>query len=136
MRRFRLIISNLIIILVVCVCSFMNVNATGTNSNFGYRLIDDSDLIEITSYSGNGGYVAVPDYIDGQQVTAIGDRTFMNRHDISIVFIPDTITKIGLKAFEDDSALNEITLPYNLKEIGNKAFFDCVSLTSVVSSFI
>ena len=132
MSRFKLLISNLIIIMVVCGSCLMNVTASSPESNFGYKLIDNSDLIEITSYNGNGGYVAVPDYIDGQQVYAIGDRTFMNRHDISIVFIPDTITKIGLKAFEDDSALNEVTLPYNLEEIGNKAFYDCVSLTSVV----
>lgn len=133
MSRFKLLITNLIIIIIVVSGSCLtDVTAAITDSTFGYRMIDDSDLIEITSYSGNGGYVAVPDYIDGQQVSAIGDRTFMNRHDISIVFIPDTITKIGLKAFEDDSALNEVTLPYNLEEIGNKAFYDCVSLTSVV----
>ncbi|MGN0517608.1 MAG: leucine-rich repeat domain-containing protein [Acutalibacteraceae bacterium] len=132
MSRFKLLIINLIMIIVVSGSCLINVNAASTDSTFGYRLLDNSDLIEITSYSGNGGYVAVPDYIDGQQVSAIGDRTFMNRHDISIVFIPDTITRIGLKAFEDDSALNEVTLPYNLEEIGNKAFYDCVSLTSVV----
>lgn len=130
-----LVIKILLIAAVFCSCAAEVSAVSGAAneaSDFTYSNAKSDDEIEITGYNGEGGYVAVPDYMAGQPVTSIGDRAFINNHGISIVFIPDTVTDIGLKAFENNIALSEITLPYSLKTVGNKAFSGCVSLSSVV----
>lgn len=138
MSRIKYLIINLLVITAVfCSCvtrtHAVSSNAgTNTASDFVCRTSEKGDSVEIIGYNGNGGYVAVPEYIGGTPVVSIGDRAFLSNHSISIVFIPDTVTAIGLKAFEDNMALSEITLPYSLKSMGNKAFSGCVSLTSVV----
>lgn len=136
MSRIRyLIIKLLVITAVFCSCVFRTYavsNSANTATDFTYRTAEDSKNIEITGYNGKGGYVAIPEYIDGAPIISVGDRAFLSNHSVSIVFIPDTVTNIGLKAFEDNIALSEITLPYGLNTIGNKAFAGCVSLTSVV----
>lgn len=135
MSRARLfIISIIICILVTCSCcaTVYAESAGNMGSEFSYRLMSDTDEVEIIEYKGSGGYVAIPDNLGGQVVTSIGDRTFLGMHGITIVFIPDTVKNIGLKAFEDNSSLSEVTLPYGLETIGNKAFASCVSLSSVV----
>ena len=135
MGRTRLFILNIILcILVICSCcaTVYAESAGNVSSDFSYRLMSDTAEVEIIEYKGGGGYVAIPDNLGGQVVTSIGDRTFFGMHEITIVFIPDTVKNIGLKAFEDNTSLSEVTLPYSLETIGNKAFASCVSLSSVV----
>ena len=57
----------------------------------------------LTGYTGEGGYVV----------------------------IPDTLTKIGNEAFKDNTAITSVAVPDSVTDIGNDAFMNCTSLVSV-----
>jgi hypothetical protein len=72
--------------------------------------------------------VVIPDQIDGQPVTAIGNWVFAE-HRISSVTIPDSVTAIGYRAFYRNR-LTSVIIPDSVTSIGNNAFLDN-QLTSV-----
>lgn len=75
----------------------------------------------ITNYDGTCGRdLVIPDVINGQVVTEIGDNVF-DTYDINSIKLPDTITKIGSRAFSNNN-LEEVKLPSNLVEIDDEAF--------------
>lgn len=97
-------------------------------ADFTYELNNGS--LTVTSYVGNQKSVTVPASIDGYAVTAIGDRTFSNRSDVTCVVIPDSVTTIGWFAFSGCVALSEVSIPSSVNSIGYGAFQNCnASLT-------
>ncbi|GEM_PF-3351566 len=109
---------------------------------------EDSDFLvedgEIKAYYGPGGNVTIPDVIDGQTITAIGEEAFYDKM-LTGVAIPATVTNIGVRAFNynqltqvdlpdelttigdgafQSNSLSEISLPEGVTEIGNNAFYD------------
>lgn len=89
----------------------------------------------ITKYVGNGGDVVIPEYINGELVTTIGEDAFYNPYDegtenITSVTMPDSITSIELCAFSN-TKFTEITLSQNLQSMGSRVFADSklVSIT-------
>jgi Flp pilus assembly protein protease CpaA len=102
----------------------------------------------ITSYSGAGGAVIIPDELGGYPVTAIAynspsvssaSSTFAgatpifgwNNNTVTSVTIPNSVTTIGSFAFSGCSRLATMTLSNALTIIGELAFADCSSLVSV-----
>jgi len=85
----------------------------------------------ITGYTGPGGFVMVPDSIDGVPVVSIGERAFADRDVITEVVLPGGIVSIGTRAFVNDSMLRTIRLPEGLVSIGYEAFRCCGSLTDL-----
>jgi hypothetical protein len=65
----------------------------GDTRDFSY--VDNGDDIRITGYTGSGGDVEVPDFIDGKPVHVIGMRAFAMNQNITNVFIPSSIIVIG-----------------------------------------
>jgi len=68
-------------------------------SDFKYQNHDGN--ITITGYNGTGSTVTVPSAIDGNPVTAIGERAFRN-NSLSMINIPSSVTTIGVSAFADN----------------------------------
>ena len=83
-------------------------------------------------WSGENNEVVIPEEIDGQTVTMIGDYVFYQREELTSVVMPDTVTTIGEEAFYRCEDLRDIVLPVSLTTIGDRAFYDCDKLTLVV----
>ena len=66
-----------------------------------------------------------------ENITSIGNGTFMGFSGMTSVTIPNNITSIGKDAFHGCDGLTSITIPNSVTSIGNRAFADCDGLTSV-----
>ena len=77
------------------------------------------------------GDVVIPEFFDGQFITAIGDNVFKNDTAITSITLPATITSIGNSAFEGCTGLTSIIIPFKVTTIGDSAFKGCTNLTYV-----
>jgi hypothetical protein len=108
----------------------VNVAALLTNNaQFNYTI--NNDTITITSYTGSGGTVTIPNTINGLPVTSIGDWAFVGSSSLTSVTIPYGVTNIGYCAFQGCTSLTNATIPNSVTSIGVNAFCFCNSLTSV-----
>lgn len=77
------------------------------------------------------GEVVIPEYIDGYQVTAIGESAFWAQSKITSVVMSDSVVCIGSEAFSGCRSLKTVTLSASLKTIGRAAFERCESLAEI-----
>ena len=77
------------------------------------------------------GELIIPDTIEGNPVTSIGDSAFEGCDRLKSITIPDSVTGIGEGAFFNCSSLTSITIPDSVTSIGTYAFFGCSSLRSI-----
>lgn len=75
--------------------------------------------------------VTIPDTVDGQPVTALGEYCFAYSSRITTVILPDTVVTIGEGAFLECTALRGIYLPEGLIHIGAEAFYYCSALEAI-----
>ena len=75
--------------------------------------------------------MAIPDTIDGNPVTSIGNNAFENCASLTAIEIPDTVTSIGIGAFRNCTSLTSITIPNGVTSIAVQALFGCSSLTNI-----
>lgn len=97
------------------------------SGDFFYRKLDDGS-IEITEYIGDGGYVDIPEQIEGSSVTSIGKMAFYRRDDINGLSISNTVVQIGESAFEYCDGITEVHISDNVMNIGKRAFRNCPNL--------
>lgn len=102
---------------------------TSTN-NFKYELIDNGN-VEITGYIGRETKINIPSNINGNKVTSIGKRAFIENTVLLDVTIPNTINNIDDSAFYGCSNLKSITIPNSVTYIGWGAFGFCTNLEKV-----
>jgi len=105
------------------------VKTPALESDFRYTV--NNKKVTITEYEGNGGYVIIPDTLDGFPVTEIGHSAFDFCTGLISVTIPDGVTKIGDSAFWACDNLISVTIPNSVITIDSYAFSYCSSLTSV-----
>lgn len=82
-----------------------------------------------------GGFLFIPpEYDDGEHgvrpVTAVADEAFMNRPDIVIVRLPDSVAQVGDRAFFMCAGAAFVTFGAGVEDIGDAAFYGC-SLTDI-----
>jgi len=86
--------------------------------------LNDNDVIvsegKIISYNGNEKYIIIPEILDGQSITSIGDDAFKSL-DLLGVTLPNGVVKIGAYSFAYNN-IKEIFLGNKLEEIGDNAF--------------
>lgn len=108
---------------------------------YSYYYDEDIDdyKIQIDAYLGFGGYVTIPEKIDGKTVARIGDGCFYHSEryldkdsKITGVKLPDTIEAIESLAFNECEKIKSVNLPASVKTIGRLAFGACSSLTLTV----
>ena len=83
----------------------------------------------ITKYYGDSKIVTIPEKIQDKEVTAIGNRAFMNKSVMSITIESETIT-IGEYAFANNSTLMSFSA-HKVTRIGNYAFENCKFLEGI-----
>ncbi len=77
------------------------------------------------------GELVIPNTIDGNPVTSIGNNAFRDCGSLTSITISDGVTSIGSGAFWDCSSLTSITIPDGVTSIGESTFEGCSSLTSI-----
>ena len=77
------------------------------------------------------GELVIPDTIEGNPVTSIGESAFSQCKSLTSITIPDGVTSIGLQAFFHCDGLTSITIPNSVTSIGVQAFVICTNLTSI-----
>jgi hypothetical protein len=84
----------------------------------------------ITGYTGAGGAVSIPNFLNSYPVVRIGSNAFSGSALISVNF-PDSVTSIGDYAFQGCASLISVSIPNSVWYIGDYAFASCSSLISV-----
>lgn len=77
------------------------------------------------------GTLVLPESIDGQAVTAIGQDAFYNKDNLYSITIPTSITSVGQRAFSSCDNLSVVTGGAGLLTIGSSAFESCWNLSEV-----
>lgn len=103
-----------------------------SESDFDFEF--DSQFGIITGYNGDGGYIIIPDDINGVGVTTIASDAFDGNENIIGVYLPENLTTIGSDAFSNATALEVVIPNSNLETIGSRAFANCSSLEWFVIS--
>ena len=111
-------------------------SGAGSGSNVVYKpaydyTVDDDGNATITKYNGYAHYLAIPEYIDGHKVVAIGSQAFQKNTYIKSVSIPDGVATIGSSAFYQCSNLVSVDIPNSVTEINSRAFYGCSKLVDV-----
>ncbi len=77
------------------------------------------------------GKVVIPDAIEGYPVTAIGEKAFSSRRNITEITLPATVKTIGRLAFYQCEGMTSVNLPSGLTTIEYGTFSLCTSLKSL-----
>ena len=72
----------------------------------------------------------ITEYIIPEGVTAIGNNTFANCHDLADITLPEGLLSVGSYAFMF-TAIKDITIPESVTTLGDSAFDCCYALESV-----
>jgi hypothetical protein len=99
-----------------------------TDDGFEWRLIPNTNTVEIIRYSGSNKEVIIPSEIKGANVTSIGWGAFADNQLISVV-IPNSVTSISGMAFFNNQ-LTTVVIPNSVTSIVDVAFWQN-QLTSV-----
>ena len=89
------------------------------------------NITQITGYIGNSSNVNIPESIDGNLVTVIGQDAFKDCADMVSVIIPASVGSIQESAFYGCSGLTNLTLPDGLVFVGDYAFQGCPQLSVI-----
>ena len=101
-------------------------------AQFTYTTNSDGATLTITGYTGPGGFVAIPDAINGLEVTGIGTSAFYNNTSVTGVAIPGSVVSVGGAAFLHCTELTSAIIAYGVTSIGTNAFYECDRLTNVI----
>ena len=91
----------------------------------------DGEVTVIDCDKAATGELIIPDTIEGNPVTSIGDSAFEGCDRLKSITIPDSVTSIGTYAFFGCSSLTSIAIPDSVTSIGVRAFAVCRNLTSI-----
>jgi hypothetical protein len=89
------------------------------------------NTLTITSYTGSGGNVTIPDTTNGLPVKVVGDDAFAYCSNLDSVTISTNVTSIGVEAFRSCENLASVTIPNSVTNIGGGTFAWCISLTNI-----
>lgn len=101
------------------------------DSGTAYRLVGTSKIISSTVYALQETKFTIPSTYNGKPVTEIGDNAIYSSV-IKELIIPSSITKIGNRAFVDVHNLEKIIIADSVESIGEYAFQGCYGLKEVV----
>jgi len=86
----------------------------------------------LLGYIGDETEIALPESYNGE-VYKIHNGAFYNRHEITSIEVPDSVTNIGARAFYNCSGITSIRIPESVTGIGEEAFTGCHRLAEVIN---
>jgi len=99
-------------------------------AQFSYST-NNNHTLSITKYTGNGGAVTIPSFINGLAVTTISSHAFAGCSNVTSVDIGSTVTNFNGFAFAGCSNLTSVIMAEGATGFGEYAFAYCTSLVSV-----
>src|ERR1035437_144187 len=100
-----------------------------------FTFTSNNGAITITSYTGPGGDVVIPDATNGYPVKNIGNNAFQfNKTSLTNVTIPNSITNIGNGVFNGCTNLTNDIIGNGVGKLGGQVFCNCYQLTNVIVS--
>lgn len=96
-----------------------------------YFTIRDGAVHFIAERWDGGTVVTVPETVDGQTVTALGDDCFRDCEELTTIVLPDTVTRIGTQAFAGCRNLRGMFIPETVVSIEKEAFSGCISMEAI-----
>lgn len=100
-----------------------------SEDHFLYTIIDG--YAYISSYTGPGGNIIVPQTLGGYPLGGLAAYAFYGCKSLTAISLPEGVTVLGDGAFLKCSSLQEITLPDSLCIIGTSCFDECYSLKEI-----
>jgi hypothetical protein len=97
-----------------------------------FTLSEDGKSYAVTGKGIATGDIVIPATYRSRPVTAIGEKAFFNKSDITSVTLNDNIKRIEAQAFANCSYITNITMPAELEEIGQGAFQSCRLLETAI----
>ncbi|MCD8048932.1 MAG: leucine-rich repeat domain-containing protein [Clostridia bacterium] len=86
------------------------------------------ETVDFSSFVNADGAAVIPSEINGEAVTTIPEKAFMNNTDLKTVIIPSSVTSISAYAFSGCTNLTSVTFSENITTIGINAFSKCTAL--------
>ena len=97
-----------------------------------FTLINNNTEYQVSNKGIATGDIVIPGTYRGKPVTAIGEKAFFNKSDVSSVVLGENIKTIGDFAFANCSYVTSVTLPDSLTHIGESAFASCRLLSGEI----
>ena len=91
----------------------------------------NDDNITIVGCASSTKTINIPNKIQGIPVTAIADKAFANKTELTSATIPDSVSSIGKGVFQNCTTLTSVSLPNGIKKISSEAFRGCVNLKNI-----
>nr|MBR9811084.1 leucine-rich repeat protein [bacterium] len=98
----------------------LGVNAASLD-DLGYTTTGGKIIITNCDEAATGELV-IPQTIEGNPVTSIGEQAFGNCYSLTNITLPDGLTSIGWAAFAECTSLTSITIPDSVTSIGFGCF--------------
>ncbi len=153
-------ILSIILTIMIIVTAIPFSSITSSAAGFNWKVNQAGTEATITSYTGNGTSVVIPDTVGNNiPVVAIGSSAFAGATELLEVSIPDTVVRIGAHAFENTAVYKnhfksypmeplyidghliackntytsgEVVVPGGTKTIADEAFLGVLNLKSVI----
>lgn len=87
--------------------------------------LKDGQITIVNTDASIAGLVEIPSVLSGRPVTAIGEKAFFGRENITGIVIPESITEIGPYAFCGCINMKEAVLPKGLSVLPMGVFSGC-----------
>lgn len=103
-RTKKIGISLISALFIMALISVLSVSAASDN-DFSYSINDDGELV-LTAFSSEAEELTIPEELNGQSVSVIGNDFFSGHEQLKDIFIPDTVTAIEENAAAALSGMN------------------------------
>ena len=118
----RIVNKRWLVLIALFSCGFLPLHAASLN-DLTYTTTDGK--VTITDCKKNAaGELVIPETVEGNPVTSIGELAFRNCFDLREIKIPNSVVSIGNQAFTSCFDLEKITIPDSVTSIGDGAFQD------------
>lgn len=113
-----------------CVVYYFSITNSLEDTTPALSIQSGSLYFDESKYDGDAELV-VPDVVDGQRVTQIGEYCFRACDSLTSITLPNTVEQISTHAFFDCENLKTVKLSDGITIIGNQVFFSCDSLDTI-----
>lgn len=96
----------------------------------GFTFSSYEDGLQIDSFENKQfkKEINVPEQIGDFKVLKIGDNSFKDQSNLTVVTLPDTVTSVGASAFKGCSSLTAVNIPTQVSRIEANTFEGCAAL--------